>query len=331
MFNNARLKLTIWYLLIIMSISIFFSVAIYYLLNREVNDNYVRFYRRYQLQQLIDPSPFGLPPPDQTIIEDSTERILGSLGIINIFILIVSASAGYFLAGRTLKPIENMIDDQNRFVADASHELRTPLTAQKTTIEVNLRDELLTLPQAKEILRDNLNDIANLQRLSDELLDLAQWQNGDTALELQGVNLNKLITGVIDLVKKSALLKNITIEANFEDKIINVDHDKIARLLVILLDNAIKYSPVASNVVITAAIIDHRLKFEVTDHGIGINKEDQTMIFDRFFRSDKSRSQSGGYGLGLAIAKKIVDQHHGTITVASKLAQGSTFTISLPQ
>ena len=150
MFNSARLKLTAWYLLIIMTISVCFSLAIYFNLSRELDSNYQRLYHRYQIRSdfIPDDSPAPLPPIDQGFIDASKEHIGLTLLFTNLLILVVSTSAGYFLAGRTLKPIKDSLDEQNRFVADASHELRTPLTALRTSIEVNLRDGAMTKEQA---------------------------------------------------------------------------------------------------------------------------------------------------------------------------------------
>ncbi|MDE2590442.1 MAG: hypothetical protein KGL95_12355, partial [Patescibacteria group bacterium] len=162
MFQSARLKLTTWYLLIIMVISLAFSFVIYagstneygrLLRMQKFHQDHPEFQLRIlqgnniQIEQLPEPSPV-----DTQVIEDAEFRLLERLGIVNLIILVLSAGAGYFLAGRTLKPIKQMVDDQNRFITDASHELNTPLTSLRTGIEVNLRDKKLTLSKAKEVL-----------------------------------------------------------------------------------------------------------------------------------------------------------------------------------
>ena len=176
MFQKARIKLTAWYLLIIMLVSILFSVVIYSGINRELG----RFERSHVIifrdERLVPPNP--PPPVDITKIDTqgltaARTRLTLTLIFINIGIFWIAGLAGYFLAGRTLRPIKEMVDEQNRFITDASHELRTPLTSLKTSIEVNLRNKNMTLAQAKELIKSNLEDVEYLQTLSDGLIRLA--------------------------------------------------------------------------------------------------------------------------------------------------------------
>ncbi len=143
LFESTRFKLTAWYLLIIMAISILFSLIIY----EVVNNEFVQF---EHLQQIRDERlEMGLPPPrisryvppsllNPAVIAEARNRLMSRLVFINVGILVLAGAAGYFLAGRTLKPIAEMVDEQNRFITDASHELRTPLTALRSEIEVGL-------------------------------------------------------------------------------------------------------------------------------------------------------------------------------------------------
>jgi len=175
MFHSARLKLTAWYLLIIMAISISFSAFIYFGATREY-DRIIRI-EQYRVRHPVQPGiiPQGAPgqldlfslspQQDNELIEWAKLRVLEALFGINVIILFLSALAGYFLAGRTLRPIKNMVDEQNRFITDASHELNTPLTSLKTSIEVNLRDKNFNVEKAKGVLKSNLEDVNNLQFL----------------------------------------------------------------------------------------------------------------------------------------------------------------------
>src|SRR4030042_3060689 len=171
MFQSARLKLTAWYVLIIMLISIGFSVTVYKSLRFELE--------RAARMPPSPPPPTGdihhaprIPPPpriDPAVVEEMEKRIMFGIFVINLLILGSAGGGGYFLAGKTLKPIKEMFDQQNRFIADASHELRTPLTALKSEIEVGLRDKKLNLVQVKKLLKSNLEEVNNLQVLSDDL------------------------------------------------------------------------------------------------------------------------------------------------------------------
>src|ERR1035437_8537799 len=186
MFHNARLKLTAWYLLIIMLISISFSSFIYFGATNEY-DRIIRI-EQYRVVHPMQPGIFLQRPPNQAdlfsispgqdneLVEWAKLRVLEALFGINVIILFLSALAGYFLAGRTLRPIKNMLDEQNRFITDASHELNTPLTALKTSLEVNLRNKKMDLTEAREVLKSNLEDVNSLQLLSEELMGVVMYK-----------------------------------------------------------------------------------------------------------------------------------------------------------
>lgn len=330
MFHSARLKLTAWYLIIIVLISFLFSLVIYKGADRELD----RIARRQHLWSQHMPDFFKLGRPDwfePIDVNEIRRRIIFMLILVNSGILIISGAAGYFLAGRTLDPIKEMVDEQNRFIADASHELRTPLTALKTATEVGLRDNKITQKGLKNLLQDNLESIDSLQSLSDSLLQLAQFEkpNGKTPFS------SILLTEVFRLAKKKveplARAKKIIINIPLVKYQIEGDKNSLVNLIKIILDNAIKYSPTGSRVEMSAKISDSSVIIQIKDQGIGIEKRDLLHIFDRFYRADKSRSNSDGYGLGLSIAKKIAEMHQGSITLTtSVVGQGTTVSIQLP-
>lgn len=265
-------------------------------------------------------------------LEASKNRIKLNLFYIDLAILILSGAAGYFLAGRTLNPIKEMVDEQNRFITDSSHELRTPLTSLKTTIEVSLRDKNLTLKDSKRLLESNLEEVNNLEELSNDLLRLSRASKPRTALDFEEIYLEEIVKGTVKKVSPLAKSKNIKLEENVINDPFFGSKSDITELLVILLDNAIKYSPQGSKVTLRAKRSDGQVKIELEDQGIGIAEAELPHIFDRFYRVDTSRTKSkiDGFGLGLSIAKKIVEEHHGKIEVKSQLGKGSTFIIWLP-
>jgi signal transduction histidine kinase len=327
MFHSARIKLTAWYLIIIMLVSVSFSVAMYRVLTSEL-DRLERVERvRIELRL-----PGGRPVLDPDLLEETKNRVKLILILINLIILAGSAYAGYILAGRTLNPIKEMVDEQNRFITDASHELRTPLTSLKSEIEVNLRDPDISLDQAKKLLKSNLEEVNSLQVLSDGLIRLTQYQKGHNGLVISDVSLVDVANVAVRKVTNAAKEKRITITNDIRQA--NLQGNKIAlvELLVIFLDNAIKYSPKQKTVRLTSKKSDGKITIEIADQGIGIDEKDIPHLFDRFYRADKSRAKTdvSGYGLGLSIAKQIVDQHNGTIRVQSELKKGTTFTIELP-
>lgn len=334
MFRSARLKLTFWYLAIIMAISISFSTAIYRVISLELTR--IERVQRLRMERRLPPSLDTRGPArfllDPELVAETKQRLIVTLVIINFAILGASALAGYFLAGRTLTPIAQMLEEQSRFITDASHELRTPLTALKSEIEVNLRDTHLSPMQATKLLRSNLEEVNNLQALSDRLIKLTQYQKGHNNLPLTAVPIRPAIQAAIQKMAWPAKNKNIALTYTGGTFSVMGNSQALVELFVILLDNAVKYSPKQTNVRISAQKTDGRIRIRVKDQGEGIAKKDLPHVFDRFYRSDKSRTKTTvqGYGLGLSIAKQIADQHHGAITVHSKLNKGSTFIVDLP-
>ena len=289
-------------------------------------------------RDLFESLPFEIraklpKPPIMTIeVGEARSRIVASLVMVDLIILVLSGIAGYVLAGRTLKPIQNMVDEQNQFIADASHELRTPLTALKSSIEVTLRDKKITLQEAKDLIKSNLEEVNELQSLSDSLLQLAQYQRIDGNISFSAVDLQIPIHEAVKKVSSISHLKHITIETHIKQVTFETDAALVTEILVVLLDNAIKYSSEGSSIQINAHKTDGMVSIAIADHGIGIADNDIPFIFNRFYRSDKSRSKesASGYGLGLSIAKKITELLGGSIQVVSKENAGTTFTLLLP-
>lgn len=332
MFRKARLRLTAWYLVIIMLVSIVFSIFIYQGLTHEVERSLQRQQIRFQHDQRIVPPPFGRGA-DLELFDEARNRIKTTLVLINLAILGMSGVAGYFLAGKTLTPIENMVDEQNRFVSDASHELRTPLTALKSEIEVYLRSKKHNLKDADKLLTSNLEEVNNMQALSNNLLELAQYEKPNGTFTVDSISLTEILNEALKRVGILTKQKEINVVSRIQDSLISGDRQKLTELFVILLDNSIKYSSKKSQITLTSKNTDKSIIISVADQGNGIADEDIPHIFDRFFRVDASRSKTNvkGYGLGLAIAKHIVSLHQGKITVKSKVGRGTIFSVQLPR
>jgi signal transduction histidine kinase len=269
---------------------------------------------------------------DPELVDEVKQRLLFILIGVNGTILVFAGGLGYFLAGKTLRPIQEMLDEQNRFISDSSHELKTPLTSLKTSMEVGLRDKNLTLNDARILLTESITEVNKLQSLSDGLLDLAQYQKPDGNINFKKISLPEIVDGAIRKITPLARKKKINIETDLVRMEIEGDRYSLTDLLVILLDNAVKYSQSGKRVTVFCRKTDGTAEIKVNDNGIGIGEKDLPRIFDRFYRSDAARSKSGsgGYGLGLPIAKKITDIHGGSLTVDSKPGIGSTFTVRLP-
>lgn len=331
MFQNARIKLTAWYVLIIAIISVLFSIAIYVTVNRELERlEHSQIVRQLQWQRL-GPGP-AIAMPDDIDVSEVRFRIIMTLGLVDASIVLLSSLAGYFLAGRTLAPIAEMVDDQNRFIADASHELRTPLTSLKSEIEVTLRDKKIGLRDTKALLVSNLEEVNKLQNLSDNLIKLTQYHKVNGNMTFKEESIKNIISESMSKVSGVAKAKKIKIISNVKDTKIEVEKNTLTELFVILLDNAVKYSGKGKKVTVESSKTDGHIIVKVADQGIGITKEDVPHIFERFYRGDKSRTKSDtdGYGLGLSIAKEIVSKHNGSIAVESDSGKGTIFSVKLP-
>jgi len=330
MFISARRKLITWYLFILMSVSISFSIVIYQGMAAEIN-------RFSQLQQLrierrFDEAGLSHPPfiIDLAMVEEAKQHIVLSLLGINGFIFIVMGGLSYFLAGVTLRPIQEMVEEQHRFVSDASHELKTPLTAMKSSLEVYARDPKLTLTEAKQVLKDNINEVNRLQTLSESLLTLSENQSSSG---FKNTHPKSFLVKAYNQVKHSADKKKIRIHiAVIPNKEIRGNEEKLIELFTILLDNAIKYSPARSTVLLSGEVKKKGVELCVSDKGMGIEEKALPHVFDRFYRSDSARSREGvgGYGLGLSIAKNIVDFHKGSIIIESTSNLGTSVIVWLP-
>lgn len=329
MFHSAALKLTLWYLAIIMAISLIFSGLLYRVSSIELDRNVNR--------QIGYFSNF-LGPHDsdnynrlrQNQLNEDRDRLRANLFVFNLLVLAAGGAASYWLARRTLEPIEQALDAQSRFTADASHELRTPLTAIQTENEVALRDPGLSKAQAKSLLKSNLEEIAKLKALAEGLLHLASGQG--QVYDFKKLELGDAIKAAVEPMSATAAKKNISVKTDLKPVTLNGDFTSLSELFSIFLDNAIKYSPPNTAINIASQTHGKEVLVKITDQGQGITPQEMPHIFERFYRNDASRTknEAGGYGLGLAIAKQIAQNHGGHIEVTSTPNKGSTFTIQLP-
>jgi signal transduction histidine kinase len=278
---------------------------------------------------------YSLPPDDfqdyvQDRLDDSRNRLIARLVGFNAVLLVVGAAGSYWLARRTMQPIEESVESQHRFTADASHELRTPLAAMKAEIEVGLRDKKMTKDEAIELLQSNLEEVDRLGGLAEGLLTLTQTDNIVTPVP---VSLEEVAAKVTKRLRPLAEANKITIMKNLAPVIVQSDEPALDKIIGILLDNAIKYSPENTKIIVSTYQKDNHVYVKVRDHGIGIKASELPHIFDRFYRADTSRTKqkAAGHGLGLSIAQKLAENINGKLTVVSTPGKGSTFTLRLTQ
>lgn len=231
-----------------------------------------------------------------------------------------------------LTRIEGAFRRVTQFTADASHELRTPIALIRTEAEIALRRSRADT-EYREALRHILLEAERTTSLVEELLSLARADSGRENLHLNRLDIRRLIAEVGYEWQQLIEARNLQFKTSLVNREVPVLADRVAvqRLLAILLDNAVKYTPPPGMVELRLEANDTNAVISVRDSGIGIAEEDQTKVFERFYRVDKTRSREfGGAGIGLAIAQWIVQQHHGSIAVQSSLGDGSTFLVTLP-
>lgn len=333
MFRAASVRLASLYLLIIMVVSILFSMSIYQLSVQELDRGLrgpetviINSSSRAMSDEIL--AQFRLGQTRQ--YEQAKNRVAKRLVLVNLMILVAGGFLSYYLARRTLVPIEAAHEAQRRFTGDASHELRTPIAAMQSETEVTLMDPKLTVARAKKQLQSNLEELAKLTALSESLLRLANQEAN--VLPKLPVRIDTVVEQAIGRVLPFAEKKHILIHAPDAAQLRALgDTESLVEVVVILLDNAIKYSPENSEIRVAVKVMNKCVALTIHDQGIGISSKDLPHIFDRFYRADAARSKQNthGYGLGLAIAKNIIEQQGGEITAKSQPGKSTTFTVKL--
>lgn len=265
-------------------------------------------------------------------------NLLKLIMIILLFIfLILAVVIGNFMAGRAMIPIQTSFQRQREFVADASHELRTPLSVMQASLEVVESEENNKLTDFSiQVIEDMKDEVKRMSRMVSELLTLARVDSGATQILKEFFDFQPVLDKLIRSMNHLAEKKNINLTANIPKEImIYADEERLTQLVYILLDNAVKYTPENGDVLLDISFFSKKgkemMKINVADNGIGIPENERDEIFKRFYRIDKVRSRDlGGSGLGLSIAKWIVEEHGGIIYVESKWEKGSSFTVQIP-
>lgn len=264
--------------------------------------------------------------------EDILERFITTLAIVLVISVILIIIASYVLSKKTLKPIITSWKKQSEFVQDASHELRTPLTIIQTKQELLLEKPNSTILENAEDINITLKETKRLTRLIKELMELARNDSKKINLNKQKFNLDKEIKEIIDMYQETAKNQGKKLIEQLEyDQEIDADLNKIEELLIILLDNSIKYTEKEDTITVKTYKKEGKCFIEVIDTGIGISKEAGEHVFERFYREEKSRvREKGGTGLGLSIAYNIIKLHKGTIKIDKNYEDGTRMIIRLP-
>jgi signal transduction histidine kinase len=340
MFRSARLKLTLFYLAILLGFSLVLTMTVRIMAEREYNRSL-----NAQLGE-VKHMFVGFPWKDVTteVTVMRPDRALSSIqddqavmvrqhlnrdfAIINGAALMVGGVLSYWFAGRTLRPIEQAHRAQARFASDASHELRTPLASMRVENEVFLRQKDFSQQEAREQIESNLEEVQRLENLSSNLLALTHYEHASLPRTI--TDIRPIVEEAVARARKNTDQRDITIVQKIDNAKLLIHGDSIVQLLDILFDNARKYGPRGGEITVIGRKQNSQYLLQVQDQGPGIDESDLPHIFERLYRSDKARTSSaGGYGLGLALANEIAKANQGTIAASNNKGGGACLSVRL--
>jgi signal transduction histidine kinase len=317
-FSSARLRLTLWYLAILATIVGLLSLTLY------------RILVSLQQAELTSVGPTVRRGIAQIFARDEGTLALQIIAL-DAGVLILAALGAYALAGRTLDPIQQAMERQERFATAASHELRTPLTVLQGSMEVALLNRR-TPEEYEQILEQAAAEAQRLGVLVADLLALARAQRDAEALSLELLDLREITREAVAGIRPLAERKRQTLETQLDGSLlVQGDAVKLRQLVSNLLDNAVTYTPPEGRVQVSGRRDRGQVRLEVRDSGPGIAPEHLPRIFEPFYRVDSARSGDAAHsGLGLALAAWIARAHQGHLSVESHPGAGTTFTLTLP-
>ncbi len=314
-FQKARIKLTAFYILMLVVILCVFSFTLYFALAQNL---------RGDLDGEITDESAQVRVINQTINHLKTTIIIADAGVL----LLISALS-FYLAGKTLRPIEEALLAQQQFSADASHEFRTPLSIMKSEFEVALENNHISSGEAKVLIKSSLEEVNHMSGMVDQLLKLSRSENHKTTFEKTAVDLGEIVKTAVNKMQKLAQNKgtDLTVENISGSKILG-NSGALQEMVLNLLQNAIDYTPAGGSVTVTIKSLTKSCSLIIQDTGIGIDSKDLPHIFERFYKADNARSlRSNSSGLGLSIVYDIVQKHNAKIKIISNINKGTTVTV----
>ena len=262
---------------------------------------------------------------------ESLSNLRSRLFSMSAIIITTSIIASYMLSKKTLKPIMQAWERQTEFVQNAAHELRTPLTIIQAKQQLLLEEPDSKIIDKSEDISLTINETRRLTKLVKELMILAMADSNQLQIKKETTNIDEVIRKITIPYMEYAKMQNkeLIVELNCNREV-NIDINKITQLMVILLDNAMKYTKEGEKITVQTHCKEGKCTIEVIDEGIGISDEQKKHIFERFYRADKARTrETGGTGLGLAIAQTIVKAHGGSIKVYNNEPKGTKFVVKI--
>ncbi|MGQ8873251.1 sensor histidine kinase [Paenibacillus sp. TSA_86.1] len=282
---------------------------------------------------VVDPSRDGhmIVFMDVTAQQGILTNLIYTFTVVGLIMFVVIYFLSRYFASRSIAPVREAFEKQKQFIADASHELKTPLATIHTNTDVLLANQEETIGSQAKWLHYIKSETERMSGLTNDLLYLTQMEDSRSTMIHTKFNMSDAVEGIILPMEAVIFEKNIALDYSIDpDLMVHGNPEQIKQVVLILLDNAVKYSGPKGTVNITLKKQNHDVMLTVFNTGEGIASEHLDRIFDRFYRTDASRARKhGGHGLGLAIAKSIVEQHKGEIYAKSVLGEGATFYVRL--
>jgi len=335
-YKKAKWKLTGMYILVFFILLNLFTISLFVILQKVENDYVQKTEIEWQKKQVIFSKQNitvlewgnSIQVDKQEVIDlhkSFLRDIRHWIVIIETILLVLAGFVSYFLAGRTLRPIQQKNELQRQFLADVSHELKNPLSALKISLEIAQKQKHWSDSEVRDMFDDLEGEVTRLTRTTEDLLVLEQSKN---TREMVMRDITEIIHSQMILLKDFAQKRNITIDEELEKFSCKVSAQDIEKIVFNLVHNAIKFSHPNGVVEI---VLSQNGVLRIKDSGVGIDKEELPHIFDRFYKADTSRtfSDDNGSGLGLSIVKKIADSNNWKITIKSEVEKGSVFNVFL--
>jgi signal transduction histidine kinase len=284
----------------------------------------------YTVQQ--NASGYSIVYLDVTAQQTIVTNLVYTFAAVGLVMLVVIYFTSRYFANRSIAPVKEAFNKQKRFIADASHELKTPLAVINTNADVLLSNSEDTIRDQAKWLHHIKSETERMKTLTNDLLYLTEMDDARARMIYTPFNVSEAVESVILTMEAVIFEKNIRLEYEIEPGLnLHGNSEQIKQVVMILLDNAIKYTHPQGLITLALKKRHHETVLSVTNTGEGIPSEHLGKIFDRFYRADPSRSRKhGGYGLGLAIAKSIIEQHKGRVYAKSTVNESTTFYVHLP-
>ena len=325
-FRSARLQLTLVYLAIIVGIVVLLSSALYEFHAHDVEN----IDRRRSVPGLRPEVPGTGDAPG---IGEYLESLGRSIIIADIITIVAAGGLSWLLATRTLRPIRKAVETEQKFYANAAHDLRTPLAVMRSEAEVALRSGGVS-GDARQVITSSLEEITRMSTMVEQMLDLARSGplGAARAVPMEPVDLADMARALATKLARRAQSAGISLVTDAGSPArISGNAFALERAVYNILENALAYTPIGGTVTVRVHKAGVHVILSVTDTGIGIGREDLPYITEPFFRGDRARStHAGGAGLGLTIARTIMDEHRGSLLVESSPGAGTTITLRFP-